>query len=164
MSGSFYHQNFEIPQGVTVSAPSIYVMVFNQGGEEFGVRMNSEAPLGVEVLLSEDDFVLEPGGQRKVYVTVKVSEDAIPGNYELLVRAQRMNAEAEGGVTIATATAQKAKLKVLRESAKIEAKVLSPTGEPVVAQVRLFKLIQDRENEFGRVEIIASSQNCLTLQ
>lgn len=149
MSGTFYHQNFEIPQGVELSAPSIYVVVFNQGDEEFGVRMSSETPLGVNISFSEDDFSLVPGGQKQVYVTVKVSEDAIPGDYELLICAQRLSAETEGAVGISTSVAQKAKLKVLGESAWVEVKVLSPTSEPVVAQVRLFKLIEGRENEFA---------------
>jgi len=85
MAGTFYTQVFEIPPGVEISVPSVYVVVFNQGEEESRFEMSGEAPLGVEIVFSEGVFTLSPGGQKKVFITVRVGEDAVPGQYELLV-------------------------------------------------------------------------------
>lgn len=149
MAGTFYAQVFQIPQGVEVSAPSIYVVVFNHGGDESRTRMSCDAPLGVEVLLSEGEFTLSPGGQKKVFITVRVSEDAVPGKYELVVRAERVVPEVEGKVAVATAAAQKADLIIVGESALVEVRVVSPDGEPVVSVVRLLKVIEGKEREFA---------------
>lgn len=56
MSGSFYRQEFEIPQGTSLNTPDVYVVVFNNSDEEFNIRMTTETPTGVELLLSEKDF------------------------------------------------------------------------------------------------------------
>ncbi len=148
MSGTFGQQQFQIPQGAEVSGSTIYVVVFNEGDRDLQVRMASEAPFGVEALFSEDEFPLKPGEQMKVYVTVRVGENAVPGEYQLLVRAEAAPEKVEG-IAIGTAVAQRAKLTVTGQSALVEARVVSPDGQPVVAEVRLFKLIDGRENEFA---------------
>lgn len=151
ISGSFYRQAFEIPQGSSVSAPSVYVVVFNQGDEEFGIRMTWEAPVGVNINLSHDDFTLGPGTQQKVLIGVEVSQDAAPGEYEISVTAESYK-EGVGGIQIMGAAGQSATLVVLGESASVTVQAASPEGEPVVAVVRLFKVIAGENYEFAYSE------------
>ena len=151
MSGSFYNQDFEIPQGSSVSAPSVYVVVFNQGDEAFGVRMSWEAPVGVNITLSDDDFTLGPGEQQKVLIGVEVSHDAAPGEYEISVTAESYK-QGGDGIQVMGAAGQSATLVVLGNSASVTAQTVSPDGEPVVAVVRLFKVIDDRNYEVAYSE------------
>ncbi len=151
ISGSFYRQAFEIPQDSSVSAPSVYVVVFNQGDEEFGIRMTWEAPVGVNINLSHDDFTLGPGTQQKVLIGVEVSQDAAPGEYEISVTAESYK-EGVGGIQIMGAAGQSATLVVLGESASVTVQAASPEGEPVVAVVRLFKVIAGENYEFAYSE------------
>ncbi len=151
MAGTFSQQIFELPQGTEVSSPSIYVVVFNHTAEELNVHMLVTAPFGVEVLFDQTSFLLPPGGEQKVYVTVKVTDDAIPGEYEVVIAAEAVPKEGEGAV-IATASAQKASLTVTGEAAWVSVRVISPDGDPIKAQVRLFKVIQDRLNELALSE------------
>ncbi len=137
MTGTFYTQVFEIPLGAEVSAPSVYVVVFNHGEEESLFNMSGEAPFGVEVVFSEDEFALPPGGQKKVFITVRVSENAVPGQYELVARVTKVAAEVEDQVAITVAVDQRADLIIGGESAIVNVQVVSPSGEPVVAVVRL---------------------------
>ena len=152
MSGTFYSQDFEIPQGVEVSNESIYVVLFNQSETEFTVHLTATTPKEVELSFSEQDFPLQPGKQRKVYIGVRVGEDVVPGEYTLRVTAQGKGGSTGEGVQIATAVAQEASLKVTGQAAWIAVQVVSPSGHPVVATVRLFKVIEGKEMEFASSE------------
>lgn len=152
MSGTFYSQDFEIPQGVEVSNESIYVVLFNESDTEFTVHLSATTPKEVELSFSEQDFPLQPGKQRKVYVGVNVGEDAVPGEYTLRVTAEGTGGGTGEGIQIATAVAQEASLKVTGQAAWIAVQVVSPSGHPVVATVRLFKEIQGKRHEFASSE------------
>lgn len=151
ISGSFYNQSFEIPQGSSVSAPSVYVVVFNQGDEDLQIKMTWEAPLGVDVILSHDEFTLNPGGQQKVLIGVDVAQSAVPGEYEIAVTAESY-VEGVSGIQLVGAASQSADLVVVGESASVTARVVSPDGEPVVAVVRLYRLLIDQQHEVGYSE------------
>jgi len=146
ISGSFYRQNFEIPQGSSVSGPSIYVVVFNNGSEEFQIRMSWDAPFGVNVSLSDEDFLVKPGEQRKVFIGVEVTPEATPGEYTIDVTAESYKQE-EGGILLMGAAGQSANLVVLGESASVNVQTLSPSGQPVVTVIRLFKVINGENFE-----------------
>jgi len=166
ISGSFYRQPLEIPQGCSVSGPSIYVVVFNNGNEELGVRMTTDTPTGVNITLSEDDFTIPAGGQHKVMIGVKVSEDAVPGEYEIGVTAQSYK-EGVTGIQLMGAAGQSATLKVLGESALVKVNMVNPGGEPMVGVVRLFKVIEGKNYEFaysetGMLEVRVSPGSFIT--
>jgi len=139
ISGSFYRQDFCLPQGSQIANPSIYVIVFNNEDEELYFELTYQAPPGVEVLFSVQRFPLQPGEQKQVYLTVKVAEIAVPGDYELLVSAQASRGQA-GGTTVAVAAAQRAELTIWGESAWVSATALTPEGKPMEATLRLFHL------------------------
>ena len=147
LSGSFYRQEFEIPQGSSVSTPSVYVVVFNTGDEVIQVRMTSQAPLGVNLSFSEDDFALEAGGQKKVLIGVEVTTDAAPGEYELSITAEPYRKEGAGGIQIMGAAGQSADLTVLGAGGRVIARMVSPDGSPVPGVVRLFKLASGQSYE-----------------
>lgn len=152
ISGSFYRQPFELPQGANISGPSIYVVVFNNGDTELNVRMITEAPRGVGVILSHDDFTIDPGGQRKVLIILEASEDAPAGEHEIRVTAESYS-ENEGGIQIMGAAGQTATVIVTGESAFIIAKTVSPSGDPIPAVIRLMKITSDAtEAEFDYSE------------
>jgi len=155
LAGTFHQQKYELPQGTEISNPSIYLMVFNHGDEPMNISMSIDAPFGVEVLIDEMEFELPGGGERKLYVTVRVTEDAAPGEYDLIITAQGEPA-GEGidgtGAHLATASAQKASLVVTGAASKVKVCVFTADGSPIDAQIRLFKLIDDRLNEISLIE------------
>jgi hypothetical protein len=137
MSGSFYRQEFEIPQGTSLSAPDVYVVVFNNGVEDFNISMATETPIGVELVLSDKDFTLKAGEQKRVDIIVKVSETAVPGNYTLKVTAE---AHKEGtGIQLLGSAGQTAKLTVTGEAASVEIATVTPDGGAIPAMVKLYK-------------------------
>jgi len=150
ISGSFYRQVFEIPQGSSVSGPSVYVTVFNQSSGVFSVDMTSAAPTGVTVTLSHDDFTLQPGSQQQVWIAVAASEDAVPGYYENGVEVTAL-AWTEGGegIQILGAAAQNASLLVTGEWARVLVDSVGPNGQPVATQLRLFKVINGQNYEYS---------------
>ena len=150
MSGSFYRQQFELPQGVNISSPDIYVVIFNNADDALKINMTTDAPMGVELALSEENFVLNAGEQKKVMVGVNVTEDAVPGKYELKISAE---AYTEGaGIKIVGSVAQTAALTIVGEAASVEVTTVNPSGEPVPAVVRLYKLVNGEKTDFGYSE------------
>ena len=150
MSGSFYRQKLELPQGVNISSPGIYVVIFNNGDDALKLNMTTDAPIGVKLSLSEEDFVLNAGEQKKVMVGVNVSEDAVPGEYKLKISAE---AQKEGpGIKIVGSVAQVATLTIVGEAASVEVTAVNPSGEPMPAVVRLYKLVDSVKTDFGYSE------------
>jgi hypothetical protein len=146
LSGSFHGQNFVIPQGASASGPSIDVVVFNNGGEAMSIRMLSQAPPGVTISFSIRDFIISPGGQQQVLITVAVAADTAPGEYELSVTAQSYK-EGGTGIQVAGAAGQTARLRVTGESAQVALRALSPDGQPLVATVRLYHVVNGQNQE-----------------
>jgi hypothetical protein len=147
-SGSFSNQDFEISQGSSISAPSIYVIVFNNGDEDIQVQMSSETPVGVSILLSEEDFTLQAGGYKEISVSVEATVDAAPGEYEITVIAEPYK-YIEGKIQILGSASQTASLQVTGESGTVSIQAVSPDGTPVIANIRLFKQIGTNKYEFA---------------
>jgi len=151
MSGGFYQQAFIMPQGSSISGPSIYVVVFNNGSEELQVRMTSQAPPGVSAILSHSDFTLPPGGQQEVLAVVEVAQDTAPGEYEISITAESYK-EGVSGIQLTGAATQRATLEVVGESALVTLQAVSPEGQPVVAMVRLYRVAAGQSHEIDYSE------------
>jgi type 1 fimbria pilin len=137
MSGNFYRQEFEIPQGTNLNTPDVYVTAFNNGDEDFNIRISTETPTGVDLVLSETTFQLKTGEQKRVNIGVNVSEAAIPGEYTLKVTAEAYKEGA--GIKLLGAAGQTAKLTVTGEAASVEVISVTPDGGPTPAMVKLYK-------------------------
>jgi len=137
MSGSFYRQDFKIPQGTSLSTPDVYVVVFNNGDEDFNIRMTTATPAGVGLIFSAKDFPLQAGEQKEVTIGVNVTEAAIPGEYTLKVSAEAYREGA--GIQLLGSAGQTAKLTVTGEAASIEVNAVTPDGGAVPAIVKLYK-------------------------
>jgi len=146
ISGSFSSQIFEIPQGSSVGGPSINVVVFNQSSTQINVTMVTEAPAGVTIDLSYTNFALQPGEYRQVQIGVAVSPDVPPGQYQISVTAQA-SYEGAGGVQVLPAAGETASLVVTGEAASVTVDTVGPSREPVVAVIRLFKVINGSNYE-----------------
>jgi hypothetical protein len=166
MSGSFYRQDFEIPQGTSLNTPDVYVVVFNNGEEDFNVRMTTETPNGVDLLLSEKDFPLKAGEQKKVTIGVDVSDAAIPGEYTIKVSAEAYSGGG-GGIKLMGSAGQTARLTVIGDVASVDITTVTPDGGPIPAIIRLYKQTDDKKfnvgySETGSLEMKIAPGNYLT--
>ncbi len=155
MSGSFYTHSFEIPQGSSVSGPSIYVTVHNTSSEVLRVIMHSTVPDGVTLTLSHvgislgqsaDDFLLPAGEQRQLLVAVEVGPLVTPGDYSIMISAEGYRDTGEG-LSIVGSAAEEASLTVVGEAALVIVDSIAPSGEPVTGTIRLFRVIGDNQYE-----------------
>jgi len=151
LSGSFYAQEFELPQGASLDVPDVYVVVFNNSDGDFMVRMTTQAPLGVKLLLSEEDFSLDAGEHKRVEVGVEVSSDATPGEHQISITAEPYR-EGETGIQIMGAAGQSARLVVVGEAASARVQTVSPEGDPVPGVIRLFKVMAGKRYEVAYSE------------
>ena len=151
ISGSFYRQDFEIPQGSSINSPDVYVVVFNNGETSLGVKMTVQTPLGVKINLSQSEFTLLPGKQQQVNIGVEVTADATPGGYELTVTAESSQ-KGVTGIQVSGAASQTAKLTVLGGSGTVKVQAVSPEGESLVASVRLYRVIAGQNTGIANSE------------
>ncbi len=152
VSGSFYRQDFILPQGASISGPSIDMVVFNNGSEPLSVRMLTESPPGVEVILSSTDFIIPPAGQERILITLHASEDAIPGKYEIEITAESYRKEEGKGLQVLGAAGLSASLTIIGEAAHVTVATRSADGEAVVSTIRLFKLIGEERRETAQTD------------
>jgi len=151
LSGSFHNQKFVIPQGASVSGPSIDLVVFNNSSNAMNIRMLAQSPPGVTISFSSEKFIIPPSGQQQVLIGVAVAADCAPGDYELGVTAQSFQ-EGVSGIQIAGAAGQNAKLTVTGDSASVTLRAVSPDGQPVIAIVRLYHIVNEQNQEVAYSE------------
>jgi hypothetical protein len=151
LSGSFYTQAFEMPQGSRLSAPDVYVVVFNHTDGDFRVRMTTETPVGVKLIPSLKDFSLAAGEQQRVEIALEVTAEAAPGTYEIGITAEPYH-ENTTGIQIIGAASQTAELLVTGEGARVKVQTENPDGEPVPGVVRLYKVVADQRYEVAYSE------------
>ena len=128
ISGNFYRQHFQLFPGETLRTTGVYLMVFNHEDEDIRVKLTTQTPPGVEIILDRSYFTIPPGEQQKVEVGVSISTEAVPGEYLLAIAAEFQPAEGEG-ITIAGAAEQRAKLTILGEAG--EDHITEVVGEEV---------------------------------
>jgi len=151
ISGSFYRQEFRLPQSTTLKSPEVYVVVFNNSSSNVDIRITTETPVGVKLLLSADDFPLKAGEQKKVEIGVEVSQAAVPGEYKVSVTAEPYKKGATG-IQIMGAARQEANLTIVGEAGSVEVTAVSPDGEPVPAVVKLLRQVDSQTFDFGYSE------------
>ena len=137
ITGSFYRQPFEIPQGGSAVGPSIYVVVSNPPGSTgalnvrmvtAAVRSDNVSESGISISLSRVSFSLQPGAQQKVEIRVGVAESVPAGQYQISVTAESV-VENGGGISVSGSAGQTASLTVTGESATVVVTV-GPSGQP----------------------------------
>ncbi|MFA5374252.1 MAG: hypothetical protein WC455_00625 [Dehalococcoidia bacterium] len=141
LTGTFSSQSFEIPQGSSVNASNVTIVVFNNGNESIGFNMSSQCPPGVTIILSETNFEVAAGSHKSISVSsIDVTMDAAPGEYEISITAEAYKSGAEG-IQLLGSVRQTADLKVTGESGVVSVQAVSPDEVPVPATIRLFKNI-----------------------
>jgi len=151
MSGSFYAQRLELPQGTTLRTPDIYVVIFNNSAEDINVKMTTNVPLGVTIVLSEYDFPLSANSQKKLDVGIDIAMEAIPGDYKIGITAQPYKEGIEG-IQIVGGASQEADLTITGESGAVNISTVSTEGSPVPATIVLFRAYEQDSFEIARTE------------
>ena len=138
LSGNFYRQHFELSPGET-SSGDVYVVVSNPSGSPVRVKMVTETPAGVTLLLTQDDFTLAAGEQKRLDIGIKASSDAVPGEYTLALAAE---AYREGtGIKVTGGSQQQAALSIMGESGKVIITTVTQEGEPFAASIGIYQEI-----------------------
>ena len=163
LSGSFYVQDFKMPQGSSLSVPDSYIVVFNNSDDDFNVKLTTETPMEVELILLERDFLLKSGQQQKLEVGIEVGLDAVPGEYTIGITVEPYR-EGGSGIQIMGAARQEARLTVTGEVASVVITSVNPGGESVSTMVRLYRQVNNETrgigfSETGNLEIRVAPGN-----
>jgi len=137
ISGNFYRQHFELSPGETASGDDIYVVVSNPTDSQVKIKMVTEAPPGVTLLLTQVEFTLLPGEGQKVNISVQASQQAAPGEHTLTISAEACR---EGtGIKVTSGGQQVARLTILGESGRVTINAISKKGEPFPTLISVYQ-------------------------
>jgi len=140
ISGTFYAHDYVLAQGEEISSKDIYVVVFNKEDKRVRVDIEYEAPEFIEVKLSSKSCFLNPDEYRRVYISLKAREDAVPGNYTVKVLAIVKEVRGDLPVKVLTSAAQEANVIVTGEYAMVDVVAIDPVGNIAsTATIRLFR-------------------------
>ncbi|MBN1161152.1 MAG: hypothetical protein JXA17_04315 [Dehalococcoidales bacterium] len=151
MSGSFYSQKLELPQGTTLRTPDIYVVVFNNADEDINVKMSTNTPPGVTIILAEYEFPLAAHNQKKLDIGVDISMEAVPGDYTIGVTAEPYKTGGTG-IQIVGGAGQDADLTITGDYGVVNITTLSPGGTPVPAMIYLYRTYDKDSFEIARTD------------
>ena len=151
MSGSFYAQKLELPLGASIRTPDIYVVIFNNSSEAINVKITTNVPQGVTLVLSEYIFPLGANSQKKLDVGIDIGMEAVPGDYEIGVTAQPYKEGVEG-IQIVGGASQEADLTISGEVGIVDISTVSTNGAPVPAQIVLIRAYEQDSFEMARTE------------
>jgi hypothetical protein len=151
MSGSFNAQKLELPQGTSLRTPDIYVVIFNNSDQDLNVKITTNVPYGVSLVLTADDFPLAANSQKKIEVGIDVGIDALPGDYKIGIVAEPYK-EGTQGIQIVGAAGQEADLTITGESSLVDITTVSPNGDPVPAMIVLFRDYEHDDFEIARID------------
>ncbi len=151
MSGSFYSQKLELPQGAKIHTPDIYVVVFNNSNEDINVKMTTNAPLGVTLTLAEYEFRLAAHSQKTLEVGIDIAMDAVPGDYKISVTAQPYKESIEG-IQIIGGAEQEADLTITGDFGAVDISTVSIDGSPVPAVIVLLRSYEQGDFEIARTD------------
>ncbi|MFA5374248.1 MAG: hypothetical protein WC455_00605 [Dehalococcoidia bacterium] len=146
MSGTFAGQKYVIPSGSSVTSSEIFVTVISGYQSSIGIQMTCVTPVGVNINLSKTNFTLAPDESQSISIEIQTTEDAAAGNYTISIKATPYITN-PGGVQVLPEITQTASLSIMGESANVTINAISPDGTPVTAELRLFKLIEGRNQE-----------------
>ena len=153
LSGNFYRQHFELSPGETSLGEDVYVVVSNPSDSPVRVKMVTETPADVMLLLTQDDFTLNPGGEQKVNINVEASPQAVPGEYTITISAE---AYREGtGIKVTSGGQQVATLSILGESGRVIISSVTQDGEPFPAVIGIY---QEVDGELTEVRPLQKSK------
>ncbi|AEK73127.1 hypothetical protein GQS_06145 [Thermococcus sp. 4557] len=159
VSGDFYAHTYQVPIGGTVSGSK--VVISNPSNETIHVRMVYQVDPQTDLLrveFSENEFTLEPGERKVVYVTLKAAPNCPPGNYTVVVGGEEI--KQVGNESIATPSgALKATVVVTGEGSTVRVVVVDVTGNVVPVDTVLLSLPSKypiERTDTGRLEAVVA--------
>ena len=152
VTGSFSTYEYKIVQGETIDTPLINVVFINNYDNAIKLRIYQDTPDGVNIHLDDEIVELEANSRIEIPVIITADEDAIPGEYDIYVRATLVKDVVQGRINIGSEFALKTKLTVFGEAADLDIDVVDVAGEPIEAVLNLYQI-----SESGTMTPIAYS-------
>jgi hypothetical protein len=156
VSGTFAGYHYKLVPGEQIRSENVYASFVNNYSVAIDVQITAEVPNGVELLI-ESNIVTIPAGQSiRVPVGIRLSAEAVPGDYVVRVSAQVLPGQTEG-ITLVGSAGLNARLSVFGEAGRIIVRSLTTSGDSFNATIELFRIEED-----GRLFSVATAENVLT--
>jgi hypothetical protein len=149
VSGTFASYHYKLLPGEVIETPDVYVLFFNNFAVDIEVQLitsitnldGSPTTVGDRVsFLLEETVVSIPANERiRIPIGMTVSEDAPAGEYRLGLAAEVIPDTIQG-ITVTGSAELRTRLTIFGEAGDLDLRSFDFFGEPLSAQLRLFRL------------------------
>ncbi len=140
ITGSFSTYEYKIVQGETIDTPLVNVIFVNKFDYEIKLKVYEFVPDGIGLGIGEQIITVEANSRADLPIVISASENTIPGEYSIYVKATLIQEEVQGKVNIGSEYALKAKLTVYGEAADLNIDIVDEVGEPISAVMNLYQI------------------------
>ncbi len=140
VAGTFSGWHYTLPPGSESSSDDSFIIVFNEGTQDFSVKIDSLVPDGVDIIFSQNNFTLSAGQNVKIFISLKVGQSVIPGEYEISAICTARPISSTNGIGIGAALSQKAYLEISGEFGFAVIHTFTPDNQPLITQIKLQKM------------------------
>jgi len=139
ITGSFANYQFVMVPDETLSHPDVFVRFFNNYSVDIEIHLFSETPDHVTINLEEEIYVI-PALQNIMFpVEITTTSVVTPGDYRIFFGATIVETIVEG-INVTGTARLGANLSILGEAAELDITTITPKGNPIPAQLDLFRL------------------------
>jgi hypothetical protein len=139
ITGSFANYQFVMVPDETLSHPDVFVRFFNNYSVDIEIHLFSETPDHVTINLEEEIYLI-PALQNIMFpVEITTTSVVTPGDYRIFFGATIVETIVEG-INVTGTARLGANLSILGEAANLDITTITPKGNPIPAQLDLFRL------------------------
>ncbi len=140
VTGSFSSYQYKIVQGETIDTPLINIIFINKYAHKVNLEIYQDAPEGITIDLPPEIITIDAYSRIDLPVVISAAEDALPGEYDIYIRAKLIQETEKDGITVGSEFALKTKLTVFGEAADLEFDVVDVAGKPIRAIMNLYQV------------------------
>ena len=139
ISGSFANYQYVMVPDETLSHPNVFVRFFNNYSVDIEIELFAETPEHVTINLEEEIYAIPALEQIMFSVEITTTSVVTPGEYRIFFGANIVEDVVDGISLVGTARLG-ANLSILGEAAELDITTITPKGNPIPAQLDLFRL------------------------
>ena len=152
VSGTFAGYHYKLVPGEQIDSENIYASFVNNYDVEIEIDIIQEAPDGVNFLIDESRYQIQPGEIIRVPIGISLDNSVIPGDYVVRIFAQVVPGQVEG-ITVVGSAGLNARLSVFGEAGRVTIRSRTTSGDPFNAVIELFRIEED-----GRLFSVATKE------
>lgn len=139
VSGSFSSYIYKMVPGEQITTKDVNVIFFNNYDQDIRVGLEINGPKGVSFILKSSIIKIKANSNVSIPISLKVDENAVPGDYELGLLAEILPNEITG-IQLLGSAQLKTRLVIYGEAGDVSISTFDKDDEPFIADLKVFRV------------------------